>query len=204
MNIKRVVILTLAFLVVAGGAAVASSRWGSYEGFSKVQVNVNNEALPAGEVPAFVINGKTVLPLRETTDALHAIIKWDNENQTTNIYKPNVNMIVAEGLGSKKNTVDNVERPFFKATLGKNIQVKIFVQVDNLLTSADGFRLSIIDPYGTTVDSMDGTMPANQDYLWVTSAFDVKFSAAGNYVVRFAFLVDGEYKTVGEKLIVSE
>jgi hypothetical protein len=204
MKFRRVTILTLAFFMVAGGAAFAGSRWGTYEGYSKVQVNVNDTGISSGKVPAFVINGSTMIPLRESGEALHSIIKWDSTNQTANIYKPNVNMIVAQDLGFKKNTVDSVSKPFFKATKGSNTAFKVFVQVDSLLIGVDGFKLSVIDPYGSEVDYREEPTPVYQDYLWYTSYFDVKFSEGGNYTLRFAFNVDGSYVTVGEKLIVSE
>lgn len=203
MKIRRVAVLALAFFLVAGGAAVAGSRWGTYEGYSKVQVNVNDHSL-SSSVPAFVINGSTMLPLRETAAALDAITKWDSSNQTANIYKPNVNMIVAQDLGFKKNTVDSVSKPFFKATQGSNTAFSVFVQVDSLLSSVDGFKLSVIDPYGNTVDYKESDTPIYQDYLWYTSYFDVNFSQSGDYTVELAFKVDGDYVTVGKKLIVSE
>lgn len=204
MKIRRVAILTLAFFMVAGGAAIAGSRWGTYEGYSKVQVNVNNESLSSGKVPAFVINGSTMLPLRESAEALNAIIKWDSTNQTADIYKPNVNMIVAQDLGFKKNTVDSVSKPFLQATQGTSTPFRVFVQVDSLLTPVEGFKLSVIDPNGVSVDSREESTAVTQDYLWYTSYFDVNFSSYGNYTVRFEFMVDGAYVTVGEKLIVSE
>lgn len=207
MKIRRVAVLTLAFFMVAGTAAFAGSRWGTYEGFSKVQVNVNDKLLASGNVPAFVINGTTMLPLRETAKTLNAVIKWDSANQTANLYKPNVNIIVAQDkLGFKKETVNKITTPFFKATWGEYLPFSVFVQVDSLLIPAEGFKISIIDPNGSVAaeDTRAESTPVNQDYLWCTSFFDMRFSEKGNYIVRFEFKIDGEYVTVGEKLIVSE
>lgn len=205
MKMKRVALLSLALFMVAGTAALAGSRWGTYEGYSKVQVNVNDQTMASGNVPAFVINGSTMLPLRETASSLNAIIKWDSSNQTANIYKPNVNMIVAQDLGFKKSTVDSVSRPFFKATKGTTTSFSVFIQVDSLLTAVDGFKLTLVDPAGNMVDSWEKAEAVNQDYLWCTWRFEnINFAQSGNYSVQFAFKTDGGYTTVGEKLIVSE
>ncbi|WP_438446673.1 stalk domain-containing protein [Gorillibacterium sp. sgz5001074] len=199
MNIKRWGVLTLVLCLVAGGAAVADSRWGNFEGYSKVRVNVNGSTMSTDGVPAFMVKGSTVLPLRQVADAFHAIVKWDEGSQTANIFKPNVNMFVAQEASSS-----NIKKPFGKVDKGSSRSFDVFVQVDNLLTGASGFKLSVLDPYGSEVASSDNTMDGAQDNFWFIAPFKVKFSEGGNYTVRFAFDVDGSYVTVAEKLIVSE
>ncbi|RAV05449.1 stalk domain-containing protein [Paenibacillus sp. YN15] len=200
---RRVAALTLAFFLVAGGAAIAGSRWGSYEGYSKVQVNANGTTINSA-VPAIMMNGATMLPLRETATALNSFIKWDDGNQTANIYRPNVNMVVSQELDvDKKGAVTGVPKPFFKAPSGYNISFFVFVQMDSLKTTVDGFKISVLDPSGNELDKRVSS-ESIYDYLWSNAAFNIKFSEAGNYTVRFALKVDGEFVTVGEKLIVSE
>lgn len=199
MNIKRWAVLTLVLCFVAGGAAVADSRWGNYEGYSKVRVTVNGDTLSMDGVPAFNVNGSTVLPLRQVAEAFHAIVKWDSGSQTANIYKPNVNMFVAQEASTS-----NVKKPFGKVDQGITRSFDVFVQVDQLLTGVDGFKLSILDPYGNEVAGSEESIDATQDNFWFITPFKVKFSESGEYTVRFAFDVDGKYVTVAEKLIVSE
>jgi hypothetical protein len=199
---RRVAALTLAFFMVAGGAAIAGSRWGSYEGYSKVQVNANGSTINSA-VPAIMMNGATMLPLRETASALNSFIKWDDGSQTANIYRPNVNMIVSQELDEKKGTVTSISKPFFKVGLGYNIRFFVFVQMDSLKTTVDGFKISVLDPSGNELDSRVSS-ESIYDYLWSNAAFNIKFSEAGNYTVRFALKVDGDFVTVGEKQIVSE
>lgn len=206
MKIKRVALLSLALFMVAGTAAYAGSRWGTYEGYSKVQVKINDNTMSTGNAPAFVIKGSTMLPLRETAESLNAIVKWDGANQTADIYKPNVNIMVAQDLGFKRSTVDSVSKPFFKVAQGSSNSFSVFVQVDSLETSVDGFKTTILDPQGNVVseDTRSESTPVTQNYLWYTSLFDVKFSESGSYTVRFSFKVNGDFVTVGEKTIVSE
>lgn len=207
MKIKRVALLSLALFMVAGTAAYAGSRWGTYEGYSKVQVKINDNTMSTGNAPAFVIKGSTMLPLRETAESLNAIVKWDGANQTADIYKPNVNIMVAQDLGfNRKGILDSISKPFFKVALGSSNAFSVFVQVDSLDTSVDGFKISIIDPNDSVVaeDTHSESTPVTQDYLWYTSPFNVKFSESGSYTVRFSFKVNGDFVTVGEKTIVSE
>lgn len=199
MNIKRWAVLTLVLCLVTGGAAVADSRWGNYEGYSKVRVNVNGDTMSMDGVPAFNVNGSTVLPLRQVAEAFNAIVKWDSGTQTANIYKPNVDMFVAQEASTS-----NIKKPFGKVDQNTTRSFDVFVQVDNLLTGVDGFKLSILDPYGSEVDSSVNSIDGSQDNFWFIAPFKVKFSESGNYTVRFAFDVDGKYVTVSEKLIVSE
>jgi hypothetical protein len=203
MNIKRLALLTLALCMVAGGAAVADSRWGNYAGYSKIRVNVNGSTLNSDGVPAFMINGSTVLPLRQVAESFNAIVKWDSGNQTANIYKPNVNMFVAQEVSGKD--YSTIKKPFGKVGSGSTMTFDVFVQVDNLLTDVNGFKVSILDPYGNVVDSRSESISGSPDNFWFATPFTkVKFTESGNYTVRFDFEVDGSYTTVAEKLIVSE
>lgn len=201
MNIKRLALLTVALCMVAGGAAVADSKWGNYAGYSKVKVNVNGNTLDSEGVPAFVINGSTVIPLREVANSFHAIVKWDSANQTANIYKPNVNVFVAQEVSKDYSEI----KTFGKVVSGISKNFYVFAQVDNLLTSVSGYKISILDPSGNEVDSRSEAINGSPDNFWLTTPFSkIKFSEKGNYTVRFAFEVDGKYTTVAEKQIVSE
>lgn len=203
MKYKRLALLTLALCMVAGGAAIADSRWGSYAGYSKVRINVNGSTLDPDGVPAFVIDGSTVLPLRQVADSFNAIVKWDSANQTADIYKPNVNMFVAQEVSGKD--YSTIKKPFGKVGSGSTMTFDVFVQVDNLLTDVSGFQISILDPFGNVVDSQTQSISGSPDNFWFATPFSkVKFSETGNYTVRFAFEVNGGYTTVSEKLIVSE
>jgi len=201
MKVRRLVFLTLALSLVAAGAVMGESMWGNYAGYSKAKVYVNDTELSnSGSVPAFVINGSTVLPLRQVAEAMNSIVKWDSSNQTANIYKPNVALFVAEKVTSS----NEVKKPFGKVTAGIRRPFDVFAQVDNLKVNATGVRISIVDPYGSEVDRITEGLSSPGSNFWFTTHFEIKFSETGNYKVRFAVEVDGTYHTVEEKLIVSE
>lgn len=203
MRFKRSSVLTLALSFLAAGTVFADSIWGSYEGYAKAKIFVNDAEIkfPDGTAPAFVINGSTMIPLRQAADALQAIVKWDDSNKTASIYKPNVSMFVAKDVGSKDYSV---QQPFGKVTAGETMNFVVFAQVDNLKTGVSGFQITIEDPSGSVVDSREETLGQTGDSFWYTWPFQVKFEQKGNYKVKFEFEYDGNYAIVAEKLIVSE
>lgn len=203
MRFKRPLVLTLAFSLLAAGGVFADSIWGSYEGFAKAKLIVNDTEvkIPDGTAPSFVINGTTMVPLRQAADALHAIVKWDDTNKTVNIYKPNVSMFVAKEVATKDYSV---KQPFGKVTAGETMNFVVFAQVDNLKTSVTGLRITVEDPSGNEVDSKKESLAQPGDSFWYTWLFKVKFADKGNYKVKFELEQDGRYTTVEEKLITSE
>src|SRR5665647_34482 len=105
MKAKRLIILTLVFSMVFGATVYADTLWGSYNGFPKAKVFVNDSEVifKDGEVPAIVIDGSTVLPIRKVAEKLQAIVEWKPETMTANIYKPNVHMFVSEDVKIDRN-----------------------------------------------------------------------------------------------------
>lgn len=193
--------MTLALSMLAAGVVTADSKWGSFEGYPKAKFFVNNKEIPVpeGGVPAFVIDGSTVLPLRQVADAMQAIVKWDNTDKTAYIYKPNVSMFVAQDVSS-----NTVKKTFGKVDVGKSMSFVVFVQADNLQVNASGLKITIEDPYGAEVGTATAALDTPRDNFWFTSPFEINFTESGNYKIKFALNVDGSYTTVAEKLIVSE
>jgi hypothetical protein len=201
---KRILILIFAFSMLFTATVAADSLWGNYEGFSKAKVRVNNADLKFSEndVPAFVVNGRTVLPVRQLTDALQALVKWDKTNQTADIYKPNVHMFFAEDVGAKDYSI---KKPFGRVPQGKMLNFVVFAQVDSLKTPVQGFRISIEDPNGKpATDSLVVPFDKTDSSFWYPWPFTVNFTEKGDYKVKFAFLSNDEYTVVSEKVITSE
>jgi hypothetical protein len=214
MKAKRLIILTLVFSLVFGATVYADSLWGNYGGFPKAKVLVNDSELTFkdGEVPAFVIDGSTVLPIRKVAESLQAIVKWDKETMTANIYKPNVHMFISEEVKIDKNKqVSSIKSPFSVVEKGKTVDFLVIVQVDSLKANTTGFKISIIKPDGEEYDSNEvstSTSLSNKlpDIFGYTSPpFNVKFSQKGTYTVRFSFKdTDDKYTIISQKSIVSE
>jgi len=153
-------------------------------------------------VPALMINGKTMLPLRKVAESLQAIVNWDDSTQTVSIYKPNVNMFISKSV-DKDNTV---HLPFGAVDLGSTQTFVVFAQVDTLEVATSGFKISLISPSGIVVDSQEFALTSPQEYFWYTCPFkNENFNESGNYHVDFSFMgADNNYVVVAQKVIVSK
>jgi hypothetical protein len=214
MKAKRLIILTLVLSMVFGATVYADSLWGTYETFQKAKVLVNDSEVTFkdGEVPAFVINGSTVLPIRKIAEKLQAIVNWDSTTMTANIYKPNVHMFVSEDVKVDKNKqVSVIKAPFSVVETGKTVDFVVVLQVDGLKADTTGFKISIVKPDGDEYDSK--SYPADSSssnklpsiFGYTSLPFNVKFSQKGTYLVKFSFKgTDDKYTVVSQKSIVSE
>lgn len=204
MKGKRLVVLTLLFTVLGAGIAYAGSPWGDFQGFTKVKVTVNRNDAASGDVPAFVIAGRAVLPMRDLTDSLQALLRWDDTNKTAEIYKPNVHMFVAKDV----NKDYAIKQPFGKVKRGDKIDFVVFAQVDSLATPIYSFKMEIIQPDGSVLRSSDPELLSDdKDSFWYPWPFSgVTFDAYGDYKVRFLMKLEEKdnYTVVSEKVIKSE
>ncbi|QGQ97002.1 hypothetical protein EHS13_19970 [Paenibacillus psychroresistens] len=213
MKAKRLIILTLVFSMVFGATVYADSLWGTYKDFPKAKVFVNDSEVTfkEGEVPALVIDGSTVLPIRKVAEKLQAIVEWNKDTMTANIYKPNVHMFVSEEVKIDKNKqVSVIKSPFSVVETGKTVEFAVVVQVDGLKAEATGFKISIIKPDGEEIDSKEVTAGITSNSLlpsifgYTSLPFDLKFSQKGTYLVRFSFKdKDNNYTVISQKSIDS-
>lgn len=200
------IVLLLNVATVYAGAAI----YGYYQGFEKVKVYVNGTAVTS-DVPGFIIEKTTVVPLRVMAEALNAISKWDEEKQTAYLIKPNVNMqFTANSAIYDKNNVIQIYSPFGKIPPNKRGQLTFFVytEVDSLPREWIEFKLVLKDPDGemvkeTSVQSYNASQENSLQYI---DKFEkVDFVKPGNY--RVQFLIKSEstkdnYVKIGEKLIL--
>jgi hypothetical protein len=214
MKAKRLIILTLVFSMLCAGTVFADSLWGNYNGFPKAKIFVNDNEITVkdGEVPAFVIDGSTVLPIRKIAESLQAIVKWDSETMTANIYKPNVHMFVSEDVKiDKYKQVSSIKSPFSVVETGKTVDFVVVVQVDSLKANTSGFKISIVKPDGDQYDSTEVSTDKGltnkliNGFGYTSPPFNVKFTQKGSYLVKFSFKsTDDKYTVVSQKTIVSE
>lgn len=204
MNVKRLAVLTAAVVVLGAGVVYAGSPWGDYKGYEKVRVQLNNVDVTTGDVPAFLIDGRVVLPLRALSDSLNAFVKWDDATRTVSIYKPNVHMFVATELGKD----DSPKTPFGKVSKGNKLDFVVAAQVDSLVTPIESFRIDLVAPDGTVIRSSGAfTLQENRESFWYSwPVSGVTFDMAGSYKVRFQIRTadSQEDVTVSEKTILSE
>ncbi|MFD0697253.1 stalk domain-containing protein [Paenibacillus sp. GCM10027628] len=205
MKVQRIFALMLVFFVLSTAAVVASSIWGDYKGFNIARLVVNDTTAEFGDsdVPPLIVDGKTVLPLRAVSDALQALVKWDNSNKTVSLYKPNVHMFFTTEVRK-----DSAIVPFGVVEQGKQADFIVFAQVDNLKTSINSVQVSVISPSGkSVVTPVVKSINESKESFWLkVPLYGVSFDEAGTYVVKFAMKQSGasDYSVVSEKQIQSE
>lgn len=203
MKASKLLILTVAISVLGAGAVAAGSPWGDFKGNPVVKVQVNEVELAAGDVPAFTIDGQTVVPVDQLGPALQALVRYDAENNVVDVYKPNVHMLV----GKEVDKNGSVKQSFGKVLKGDKVTFVVFAQVDNLLTGIHAFKIEIADPNGATVASSDTTVLQQEtDSFWYPWPFEVTFNTYGKYHVKFLMQLteDAPFTVVSEKVINAE
>jgi len=205
MKVQRIFALMLVFFVLSTAGVVASSVWGDYKGFSiaRLVVNGQNAEFSDSDVPPLIVDGKTVLPLRALSDALQALVKWDNTSKTVSLYKPNVHMFFTTEVRK-----DSAIVPFGVVERGKSADFIVFAQVDNLKTTINSVQVSVISPSGqSVVTPVEKAISESKESFWLkVPLYGVSFDESGTYVVKFAMRQEGsnEYSVVSEKQIQSE
>ncbi|SDM93136.1 Copper amine oxidase N-terminal domain-containing protein [Paenibacillus sp. yr247] len=205
MKVQRIFALMLVFFVLSTAAVVASSIWGDFKGYNIARLVVNDKTSEFGDsdVPPLIVDGNTVLPLRAVSDALHALVKWENSNKTAYLYKPNVHLFFTTEVRK-----DSAIVPFGVVERGKEADFIVFAQVDNLKTSINSVKVSIVSPSGkSVVTPVVKSIAESKESFWLkVPLYGVSFDEEGTYVVKFAMKQDGasDYSVVSEKQIQSE
>ena len=88
---RKFLLLVCLFCLFAG-VVNASSINGEYNGNPIVKVKVNGKEI-ASEVPAQIIDGSTLLPLRAVSEALGAEVKWDENTYSVEISSNGVDLV---------------------------------------------------------------------------------------------------------------
>lgn len=198
--------MTVAFCML--GAATAYAADTLYKGYqtASIQLNGNDIDQSTWDVPSFEIDGHAVLPVRQLEAMMHVIVNWDSSTHTTNIYKPNVNIMLGENI-----TQDlSLQHIFAKVSSGKTYSFFAIAQVDNLKTPVTAVRISLLDPSGNVVEKNTKTYSDNpqfqKDAFQIIHQFKASFDSTGNYVVKMEMQTsdNSNFITVGEKVIISE
>lgn len=81
---NKVVAMSVIGVLLFGGVVGASSINGDYKGNPIVKVNVNGTTLNP-EVPAQIVDGSTLLPLKAVSEAFGANINWNPETYSVDV-----------------------------------------------------------------------------------------------------------------------
>lgn len=196
MKLKRILLLILMFIIFGAATAFANDSFEWYKGKS-VKVIVNDKELSS---PGLLIEGKTMLPLREIANTLQAIVNWNGNTQTVNIHKPNVHITLVQMLKG------NSFRSFGQVIHKTNFEFNIFTQVDSITTKVHSFKITIVDPKGEILYTYEDVLTQQKENIWIgTPAIDLEFKELGKYTVKVFMKVDekADYSLVSEKMFPS-
>lgn len=166
---KRIILVTLLFFCFAG-TLTASSINGNFEGNPIVKLVVNGKEIVPEDVPAVVMNGRTVVPIY-VLKQMGLDIQWDDSTYTVTINSNTAQSGSAqnEKTASLKNE-DETQKITTKdvAKFGNRVGViKVYDSQDNYLGQGSGFVI-------------------NQDGLFVTNYHVVEGAA------KFRVYIDGD------------
>lgn len=84
---KRLVVAVLVVALLGGTSVAFASARGTYKGLQVVGVVVNGQELKP-DVPAVVMDDRTLLPVRAVAEALGAEVEWDEATYTAKVTLP--------------------------------------------------------------------------------------------------------------------
>jgi hypothetical protein len=196
MKFKRILLLILVFIIFGAATAFANDSFEWYKGKS-VKVVVNGKELSS---PGLLIDGKTMLPLREIANTLQAIVNWNDNTQTVKIHKPNVHLSLVQ-MGR-----NNSFTPFGQVIHKTKYDFHIFTQVDSITTKVHSFKITIVDPKGETLYTYEDVLKEQKENIWIgTDKINLEFKELGKYTVKVFMKVDQaeDYSLVSEKTFPS-
>ncbi len=91
---KKYLGLALVFSLMAS-TFVSAQGVTKYKGYDVVDVKVNGNSLTL-DVPAIIMDGRTLLPLRKVSESLNSVVTWDAAAKTASVLKPQVNIIFTQ------------------------------------------------------------------------------------------------------------
>ncbi len=79
--------IVLVLVLWSAVVCAAPTRWGDYLGYPVVRVIFKGKEL-ASDVPAVVVGGRTLVPLRLVSEGFGATVTWDQETYSVSIDQP--------------------------------------------------------------------------------------------------------------------
>jgi hypothetical protein len=201
---KRKAIALITSFVLLGTTPAFGATGEDYS--SKVSVLMDNQSIYDANVPNFLINGRTVVPLKAFADSLGAFIQ-QMDGGTIELVKPNVNLIVSESAKvSSAGDRFSVE-PFSAVSVGQKIAPHIYYVVDNApLSDSLSYKIIVFDPsnreiYSSSVNTMD-TEEKGTGFVGILTLDEITFDKAGSYKVQFQMKNKSDsYLKVGQTII---
>jgi hypothetical protein len=208
---RRYIALALAIFILSSVDVFARSIWGDYNGYSKVKLMVNEEEkkfYSSDDVPAIIMDNRTMLPMRAAADSMNAMVTFDDANQTIHLYRPNVHLFPVKDVSKSSKGEYTLKGPFSIVNKGETIDFKVFTQVDNLKVGISAIKLSIITPSGKTPTSpfISEITDSSESFWYPIPINGYTFNESGIYTLQYSMkMTDSwEYTVVAQKEIISK
>jgi hypothetical protein len=172
MKFRRLLLLTLIFSLAGAATVFADSVYEKYTA-KKITIVLNGVEVDS---PGLMVDmgkeqTKTMLPLRDLSKSIGGLVSWNEVTNTVKISKPNVqlSMLLAKD-----------KRPYGAVSKGK-YDIIIFAQVDSLFTEISNLKISIVDPFGSEIESNIEAVKEQKENFWYMSqplAINFKYTVA--------------------------
>jgi hypothetical protein len=158
MRRNRKVLSSLTAIIVSSlillGSSADANRELFMDKFPKAKIEVNGSMLKEGDVPAFIVNEQTVVPLRQAVEMFDAYVEWDEGRRVIMVTKPVVNMTVIN-INRNRNEIEvnpsfktgthsfQVAAQVSKVPISENLKSRFIVMNSNNTTIYNGNSFTI-------------------------------------------------------------
>ncbi|GAB7387497.1 hypothetical protein BSNK01_13340 [Bacillaceae bacterium] len=200
----------LIVLLLFGITTVYSAGGGKYlERFDIVRVLVNGEEVEADGVPAFQSEGVTMVPLRAMAEKLGLLTKYQAFNNTVEITKPIVNLVLARDIQIKDGERALVSLINF-VEKGTSLSFHAYAKIAHApLADELVLRFVMENPAGEVIvegKSQPWSTIKGGNAFAMSSPIEVFFDQEGEYKVKLQMedAVTKRFVTVGEASIFAK
>lgn len=171
--------------------------------FPKAKIEVNGHLLKDGDVPPFIVNDRTVIPLRQATEMFDAYVEWDEGRRVIMVTKPVVNMTVIN-INRNRNEIEvnpsfntgthsfQVAAQVAKVPISENLKSRFIVVNSNSTTIYTGNSFTI------NTAKFNGGFNGNLDVA------NLKLNSKGEYILKLQIEDPNEkdkFISIGEYVI---
>jgi len=202
---KRALFVVLVVVLFSTSIVFAASVNGTFAGLPIVNVKVNNDIIKSS-VPGVVLQGSTLLPARAIAENLNAVVSWDQATMTASIKQYNVDMCFVQDIAENSDGSWQLKDPYGIASIGQDQSILIYYEIGPIEPKNYEYRFLVEDPNGnalatSTTENFDIASSGMDGYIQIDN---LNFTAPGNYDFNLQLKLDGEFKTIGDKLLVVE
>jgi hypothetical protein len=159
-------------------ATYAGTTVGITIGDTKVSINDSGEV--ESDVPAQIINSRTMVPLRVLSESIGATVDWDNATRTVTVTTPQITGEAPDAVtyDTKTATIDGkVSKITYSYPVVKDVYTLVDVLNKNLASDAENVATAIANENASGKDEL-------------TITLDVKENSGG--ILSVMYLIDGE------------